>query len=97
MKCAAAAITVAFVTALAAQAQASARDEASISQTAGHVPTTVKRIRLETADAKAFVLNGHRILVPADENAEAMIATLKQRFPDLKPDTGASQGNPSVD
>ena len=61
------------------------------------MPTTVTRFRVETADAKAFVLNGHSILAPADENAEAMIAILKQRFPDLKPDTNAIQGNPSVD
>jgi hypothetical protein len=59
--------------------------------TSRQLPTIIKQSRVESSVAKTFIINGHRVSVPANEHAEAVIKALKERYPGLKPDTG-SQG-----
>jgi len=48
-----------------------------------------KSVSPETSGARAFILKGHRIVVPADKNAEALVKILMARYPDLKAETAA--------
>ena len=56
------------------------------------LPTEVKQARIETSGAKTFIINGRRVIVPSDANAEAVITALKARYPGLRSDTAAARG-----
>jgi hypothetical protein len=65
-------------------AKPSVGTQASSSQ----LPRAVKQARVETGNSQAFIINGKRVFVPANDNAVAVIKALKDRYPGLKPDTG---------
>jgi len=56
-------------------------------QAAKQLPAAIKQARIEKSSAKTFIINGRRVLVPSDANAEAVIKALKERYPDLQADT----------
>jgi hypothetical protein len=54
--------------------------------------TDIKQARVETSGAKTFIVNGRRVLVPSNANAEAVIKALKARYPGLQADTRTARG-----
>ena len=56
------------------------------------LPAEVKQARVETSGAKTFIINGRRVLVPSDNNAEAVIKALKARYPSLQAGTREARG-----
>jgi hypothetical protein len=60
-------------------------------QPAKPLATEIKQARVETSGAKTFIINGRRVLVPSDGNAEAVIKALKARYPSLQADAGAQR------
>lgn len=60
-------------------------------QAAKQVPSVVKQARVEMNGAKTFIINGRRVLVPSDGNAESVIKALKARYPSLQADAGATR------
>lgn len=47
----------------------------------------MKQARVETSGGKTFIVNGRRVLVPSNANAQAVIKALKARYPGLQADT----------
>ena len=92
-------VAIAF-TALLATGLAAASNDA-MAEAAGPVvtqrpgtkqlPTAIKQARIETGNAKIFIINGRRVLVPSDANAEAVIKALKERYPGLQADAAAAR------
>lgn len=93
---AAAIFTAAFVATGFSIFAENARAEAAgpvIAHQSATAPRTadIKQARIETSGAKAFIINGRRVLVPADSNAEAVIKALKARYPGLEADTAGTR------
>jgi hypothetical protein len=55
-------------------------------QAAKQLPAAIEQARIEKSSAKTFIINGRRVLVPSDANAEAVIKALKERYPGLQAD-----------
>mgnify|MGYP003350773051 CR=1 FL=1 len=84
------ALAVVLFAATVAQARAEMVGPAVPAQTpSGQISHTVKQARVETGGAQIFIVNGKRVSVPTNDSAEAIIKALKERYPGLKPDTGA--------
>ena len=66
-------------------------------QAAKPLSAEVKQARVETNGAKTFIINGRRVLVPSDGNAEAVIKALKARYPSLQADTGAAKSVTAIE
>ena len=63
---------------------------------AKQLPAEIKQARIDQAridmgGAKTFIINGRRVIVPSDANAEAVIKALKARYPGLQSDTAAAR------
>jgi hypothetical protein len=60
-------------------------------QAAKQRSAAIKQARIETSSAKIFLINGRRVLVPSDANAEAVIKALKERYPGLQADAATAR------
>ena len=84
-------IAAALVSMILATVARDAKAEVTARQAGKQLPTAIKQARVETSGATTFIINGRRVLVPADANAEAVIKALKARYPSLQADTGAAR------
>jgi len=93
---AAALLTIGFA-AVSHDAQAEVAGPVMQREAAKPLSAEIKQARVETNGAKTFIINGRRVLVPSDGNAEAVIKALKARYPSLQADAGAAHNITAIE
>ncbi|MCD6073178.1 MAG: hypothetical protein K0Q70_61 [Rhodospirillales bacterium] len=61
------------------------------------IQARIDQARIDMGGAKTFIINGRRVLVPSDANADAIIKALKARYPGLQSDDAATRSVAAIE